>query len=289
MSKDLNSINNNVIEEVSRHISKDNEDISELNNNLVENISLLNNLYDKIYYDENYIFVENQNLKIALTNAITSNIYLYDNLNYLISNVNEINTTYDLNKFIALKDNCIINYHNLINNYNLKFNFIDDVDSLFQEYYYYLNETIKTNRDAAFREKQNQGFLMKLESLNKNISYLNEDLLPAIDKIREENRDLLAIIDDIYKKEEVFNNMKTELYSISIPEGYDKIYSSLQEYLNIYEAYLKAIKSSAIYEKTCSDLDKYSKEINKNYKNSSSKRKDVLDAYSNYLKYFEKN
>lgn len=283
ITKKLNTINEEVIKNFSNNIGG----TSLLNDSLIESVDLLKNISEEIDADENNIFSEDKELQSLLSNSIASNIYLYDNLNYLILNSKELNSNYDLNKFLALRDNCINDYSNLKKQYNLNLSFINKLDSYSGEYYNYLNELIKNNRDAAFKEKQVRKFLIKLESLNKEMNYLNEDLMPAIDKTREDNRDLSVILNDLSNKEEKVVTIKNELYLISIPEGYDEVYVILGEYFNLYEIYLASMKNAVIYENTCSNFESYSNEIIKKYENASLKRDDVLEVYSNYLNFFK--
>lgn len=280
ITKRLNTINEKVI----KNFSNKEENINLLNDSLVESVESLKILSEEIDKDKYNFFSENKELQLLLDNCIASNIYLYDNLNYLISNSKKVNSNYDLNKFLTLKENCINYYSELKKHYKLDLKFINKLNSYTNEYYNYLNIIIKNNRDKAFKEKQINKFIMKLQDLNNEIDYLNEDLMPEINKIRKEKGDLSVIINDLYKKEEKLVFAKTTLHSISIPEGYDDIYVTLKEYFKLYEIYLSLMKNAVIYEKSCSNFDKYSDEIMKKYKNASKKREDALEIYSRYLK-----
>ncbi|ASW42202.1 hypothetical protein [Clostridium isatidis] len=280
ITKKLNTINEKVIKNFSNHT----EDINLLNDSLVESVELLKNISEEIDVDKNNFFSQNKELQLLLNNSIAANIYLYDDLNYLLVNSKKVNSNYDLNKFLTLKENCINYYSILKKEYKLNLNFINKLNDYTDEYYNFLNKLIKNNRDTAFKEKQINKFLIKLENLNKEMDYLNEDLMPSINKIREEKDDLSIILDDLYKKEEKLVSIKNDLYSISIPEGYDELYVILNEYFNLYAAYLSSMKSAVIYEKSCSNFEDYSKEISKKYKNASLKREDTLEVYSKYLK-----
>lgn len=220
-------------------------------------------------------------LKENLTNALNSTINLYDNSLIILSNPENVKNNDDLNKFNTFKENCILDYSKLVDN-NIKISFSDDSLKFIDNFNNYMNTLIKINRDSEFKNSQQKDFIYTLESFNDDITYLNEDLTLAINKIREDKRDFQGIIDDIYNKEDTFNNLKNKLAFLSIPEGCMEIYESLNEYLNTYSAYLNTIKEAVIYEKTSSDVDDASEKITKNYKNSTSKRNDVLKAYSSY-------
>ena len=219
--------------------------------------------------------------KSNLTTALNSTISLYSSNLLILSNPETIKAIDDLEQFSTLKETCIINYLELQHN-KININFSDETLIYFNNFSNYMNTLIKINRDSAFKNTQTRNYINTLENYKNEISYLNEDLSIAINKVREDKRDLQVIIDDIYKKEETYNNLKENVMFISIPEGCIEIYEALNEYLNSYSAYLNSIKEAVIYEKTTKDTDKLSDVINKNYKNSTSKRDDVLETYNNY-------
>lgn len=220
-------------------------------------------------------------LKENLTNALNSTINLYDNSLIILSEPQNVKNNEDLNKFNTFKENCILDYSKLEAN-NIEINFSDESLKFIDNFSNYMNTLIKINRDSEFKNKQQRDFVYSLENFNDDIAYLNEDLTLAINKVREDKRDFQGIIDDIYIKEETYNNLKEKTAFLSIPEGCMEIYDSLNEYLNTYSAYLNTIKEAVIYEKTSSDTDNVSEEITKNYKNSTSKRNDALKAYTSY-------
>lgn len=233
------------------------------------------------------IDAEIASIKNDLNNALNSTITLYDNCIYILSNPKDVKSSTDLDNFNVLKENCLKDYSILAQN-KIDIDFSNNTLQFFNNTYNYLNTVIKVNRDSEFQNTQQREFFLQLDSFNSDFNSLNEDLMPAINKIREDKRDLQVIVEDLYSKEHSYETLKSKIVSMSIPDGCMDIYDALDEYLNMYYIYLKSIKEAVIYEKTCSDIDKFSKEINKNYKNSSSKRDDVINAYSNYKNILEK-
>ncbi len=219
--------------------------------------------------------------KSNLTTAVNSTISLFDYSLETLSYPENIKSVDDLNKFDFLREDCITNYSNLAPN-KIYVNFSKETLTFLNNFSSYMNTLIKINRDSQFINSQKRDFINILQGYKKDISYLNEDLSLAINKVREDKRDLKVIIDDLYKKEEIYNNFKDKITLISIPEGCMDIYESLNEYLNSYSAYLLSIKDAVIYEKTAKNLDSVSNEIDSKYKNSNSKREDALSAYSVY-------
>ncbi|MCF0148205.1 MAG: hypothetical protein HUJ77_07385 [Clostridium sp.] len=251
-------------------------------NILSKGIENLNNLLQSISNVEE-VSPNISTTKANLTAAVNSTISLFNYSLQTLSNPTNIKSVDDLNKFDTLRDDCITNYSNLALN-RIYVNFSKETITFLNNFSSYMNTLIKINRDSQFIDSQKRNFVNILQGYKSDISYLNEDLTIAINKIREDKRDLNVIIDDLYEKEEIYNKLKDNLTLISIPEGCMDIYESLNEYLNSYSAYLLSIKDAVIYEKTVKNLDDASKEIASKYKNSNSKREDALSAYSVYEK-----
>jgi uncharacterized protein YutE (UPF0331/DUF86 family) len=276
LTGELNDINSNLTNGV-KDLTIDTNKTKEI---LSKGIEDLNNLLTSVA-EVDSTSSDISSFKDNLTNALNSTINLYDSSLLILSNPENIKNNEELNKFNTFKETCILDYSKLEAN-NIKINFSDESISFFDNFSNYMNTLIKINRDSEFKNKQQKDFIYTLESFNDDIAYLNEDLTLAINKVRKDNRDLQGIIDDIYTKEETFNNLKEKTSFLSIPEGCMEIYESLNEYLNTYSAYLNSIKEAVIYEKTSTNIDESSEQINKNYKNSDSKRNDVLKAYTSY-------
>lgn len=281
LTGELNDINSNLTDGV-KDLTIDTNKTKEI---LSTGIEDLNNLIISVA-EVDSTSSDTSSFKDNLTNALNSTINLYDNSLIILSNPENIKNNEEINKFNTLKENCILDYSKLEAN-NIKINFSNESIKFFDNFSNYMNTLIKINRDSVFKNKQQKDFMYTLESFNNDIIYLNEDLTLAINKVREDKRDFQGIIDDIYKKEETFNNLKEKTAFLSIPEGCMEIYESLNEYLNTYSAYLNAIKEAVIYEKTSLNLDETSDQINKNYKNSDTKRNDALKSYTSYENKFK--
>lgn len=278
ISKELNTINNNVVKKIDNNF----DESDSLKSVFAESLLSLNSLLEIV----NEHYNENTEYKNLIITSIYSNIYFYDACVETLNNRSELNSSYELNKFSSLKDSCINNYKNLLDFFGFDFNFANNMEETFDSYYISLNILIKENRDKAFKEKQKKEFIKHLETLNKSLSSMNEDLMPAILRIREEKRNLSVILDDIKTKEETFYKIKSNIVSIAIPDGCIEYYTLFSEYLNIYEIYLSNIKASVIFEHSLDDYNKNSKNVDKHYKNSSSKRNDVIISYDSYMNLF---
>ena len=275
---DINSINNNLSSSI-----KDNTiDTEKASTLLKEGLSELSTLKDNLIIIDDSL-LKTPNIKKDLYDSLENTILLYNYLFNSLSSPKDIANNESIDNFNNLIENCNLSYEKASSYNNKKIKFSKETLSFFNNYSGYLNTLIKINRDLEFLSKQNREFIIKLEKLKTSMETLNEDFSLAINKVREDKRDLSVIIDDIYLKESLFQDFKEIVFALSIPDGYLNTSNYLLDYINYYEIYITLIKNAVIYEKTCSDLEKYSNEINKNYKNASSKREDVLASYEDFI------
>ena len=278
------------LKSISLNINKINEDLASLVKDytidtnktkkyLNESIQSLNTMSNSL----STLDIDSKNIpiKTKLTLSIDSTINLYDKCLSILSDPENIIDSSIVTSVSDLKNECSSTYSSLKEN-NIDISFNKDTDLFFENFIYYINTILKINGDLNFKNTQSREFIYKLQSLSKTLDVLNEDLFIAIDKIREDNRDLNVIIDDIYSKEKTYDDIKISIYSLSIPEGNSDIYDSLLEYSNAYKIYLNSIKESVILEKSLSSKDLTSKYIDKLYKDSKDKRQYSLDCYDTF-------
>lgn len=274
ISKELNNINlslSDSIDDLSINTSKSSSNLSEGLTSLRE-LSLRISEVDATY-------IKNSDIKDALSTSVDSTINLYDTSLNLLASPGSINSNDILTNFDDLKNQCISDYE-ILSAKGVNVRFSNSTLSFFNNYYGYLNTLVKINRDSQFKDSIEKEFVYKLESFKNDFTYLNEDLTPAINKIKEDNRDLEVIIDDIYKKEKLYEYLEETLSRISVPEGRMDTYEALKEYLNAYNPYLIAIKEAVILDKT---TDNKEEDINKKYKEASSKRENLLTTFEGFI------
>lgn len=281
---DINSINNSL----SSAIKDTTIDTSKASSLVKEGLSQLNILKDNLISIDDSL-IKNPSIKKDLNTSLENTILLYNYLFNSLSSPKDISNNESIDNLNNLIENCNLSYKKVSSYGSKKVKFSKETLTFFNNYSDYLNTLIKINRDLEFLSKQNREFIIKLENLKTSMETLNEDFSLAINKVREDKRDLSVIIDDIYIKETLFQNFKENVFSLSIPDGYSNVSNYLLDYINYYEIYINLMKNAVIYEKTCSDLEKYSKEINKNYTNAYSKRKDVLASYEDFIVTIKKN
>lgn len=274
ISKELNNINLSL----SDSIDDLSIDTSKSSSNLSEGLTSLRELSLRIS-EVNATYIKNSDIKDALSTSVDSTINLYDTSLNLLASPGSINSNDILTNFDDLKNQCISDYE-ILSAKGVNVRFSNSTLSFFNNYYGYLNTLVKINRDSQFKDSIEKEFVYKLESFKNDFTHLNEDLTPAINKIKEDNRDLEVIIDDIYKKEKLYEYLEETLSRISVPEGRMDTYETLKEYLNAYNPYLIAIKEAVILDKT---TDNKEEDINKKYKEASSKRENLLTTFEGFI------
>lgn len=274
ISKELNNINLSL----SDSLDDLSIDTSKASSNLSEGLTLLRELSLRIS-EVDATSINNSDIKDALSTSVDSTINLYDTSLNLLASPASITSNDILTNFDDLKNQCITNYESLsAKNINVRFS--NSTLSFFDNYYGYLNTLVKINRDSQFKDSIEKEFVYKLESFKNDFTYLNEDLTPAINKIKEDKRDLEVIIDDIYKKEKLYEDLEETLSRISVPEGRMDTYEALKEYLNAYNPYLIAIKEAVILDKTTGNKEE---NIDKKYKEASSKKENLLTTFEGFI------
>ncbi|WLF69739.1 hypothetical protein Q6375_01580 [Clostridium septicum] len=220
-------------------------------------------------------------IKSNLSDSLATTITLYDFCFHIISDSSNIKSGDEINEFNTYTENCLNSYNSLAEN-NIYIRFSEKSLLFFDNANNYVNTIIKINRDNDIKNIQKREFVLILDSFTSTIDKLCQDLTTAIQKVKEDKRDLKVILDDISEKDKLLEDLKNNVHSMSIPDGCMEFYNSLQEFLKIYDVYIKSMKEAVTFEKGCSDLNKYSKEIDRNYENAKSKFQDVLNSYDKY-------
>lgn len=244
---------------------------------LTSNIYMLKDLQSRLQE------VETSSPKYAITeqnlmNSLSSTINLYEFCVYIISNPSEIISGENLNNFLDSKTEYLTSYSNLYKN-NLEITLTNNTLLFWDNFYNYINSIIKVNRNSEIESSQHHNFIIELTSLLPTLDNLTEDLFPTIKKTKEDEADIQLILDSISIKEKNFSDVKRSIANIAIPDSSMEFYKALQDFLKIYDVYIDTVKDALLFEKNCSDKEKYSIEIEKKYNNAMSKYQDVIQAY----------
>lgn len=222
------------------------------------------------------------NLLKALDN--TYDLYTYC-LNYISTyedySLDELTANLD-----ALKNNCIASYSKLSDE-GISLNYSSSLQNFLYAFISHYSKLNQSKIESELKHSQNTEFITKLSAISNNFLGLLEDLKPAVDRVREENRSFDAIINDLNDKENSFNSLKKDLNSVSIPEGYLNYYNNLNDIFSLYSSYLNSMRTAIIYERSSSNYKKNKTVIDKNYDNAYKKYNNVLESTQQFLSLLE--
>lgn len=213
----------------------------------------------------------------------TENLYNYciDVLSYT-SNLSTAEITSEL---LVLKENCIKSYAEL-SPYGFSLVFPEDSETFLDNLIGYLNTLEKLNKEETIKTSQYNSYIQQLTKSTNAFSELLEDLEPAINLIRKDNRSLDVILTDIEEKETKFKTIKNEFNYSSIPEGCISYYNCLNNTFTLYSTYLSTLKTAVIYEKSSVSYNENKNNIDLNYDNAYSKYDDVKTSFESLLNSF---
>lgn len=225
----------------------------------------------------------NNLVKITLSSAINSTLDLYSYCSLCLTSTDKASINDITETLEDLKSECIKNY-NALSSYGFSLSYTSEMDNFLTSLIRYLSKLNKLTIDKEMTSTNIAAFKKTLNSSANDLSKILEDLQPAVLKIRDDNRSLDVLLDDLSTKEQRFNDIKTNFSYISIPEGYLSYYSSLTDTFNLYSKYLTAMRIAIIYEKSSASYDSNKAAIDKNYENAYAKYDDVVDSLNSVLK-----
>ena len=184
----------------------------------------------------------------------TYNLYTYC-LNYIStyedSSLDELAANLD-----ALKNNCIASYSKLSDE-GISLNYSSSLQNFLYAFISHYSKLNQSKIESELKHSQNTEFITKLSAISNNFLGLLEDLKPAVDRVREENRSFDAIIND------------------------------LNDIFSLYSSYLNSIRTAIIYERSSSGYEKNKNVIDKNYDTTYEKYNNVLDNIHEFLSLLE--
>lgn len=204
--------------------------------------------------------------KNSLFDIIDKNIKFYDNMIYFLKNIegenildNSSNITNAQNEFkkasIKAKE------------FNLSINTNFSNETLLSHFNSYSNELIKLYRDKNIHTSQTSTFKTSLDAIYTKLGPLNEDLFVIIDLVKKDGRTLESVLNSINEKIETYKELNLELHSLSVPEGYDKLFTSLKTILKKYDIYIHAMRDYVIHDINNSATKELRKKAEETYDN----------------------
>ena len=251
---------------------------------LNDNLKQLKELKEKV----SAVVIANNNTPNIIPKLIsciesTENLYSYciDVLSY----TSNLSTSEITSEILILKENCEKSYDDL-SPYGFYLTFPEESETFLDNLIGYLNTLEKLNKEESIKTTQYNSYIEKLTKCSNEFYEILDDLEPAINLIRKENRSLDVILNDIKEKENTLETIKKDFNYSSIPEGCISYYKCLNNTFTLYSTYLNSLKVAVIYEKSSPSYEENKETIDKNYDNAYSKYDDVKTSFESLLNSF---
>ncbi|WP_133016812.1 hypothetical protein [Clostridium cuniculi] len=251
---------------------------------LNDNLKQLKELKEKV----SAVVIANNNTPNIIPKLIsciesTENLYSYciDVLSY----TSNLSTSEITSEILILKESCEKSYDDL-SPYGFYLTFPEESETFLDNLIGYLNTLEKLNKEESIKTTQYNSYIEKLTKCSNEFYEILDDLEPAINLIRKENRSLDVILNDIKEKENTLETIKKDFNYSSIPEGCMSYYNSLNNTFTLYSTYLNSLKVAVIYEKSSPSYEENKETIDKNYDNAYSKYDDVKTSFESLLNSF---
>lgn len=269
---EINKINSNLKNCLNKGTLNNKSTVEILKSNLNELDKTKETLSSVVLLDDN-----SREIYPKLVSSIESTQNFYNYCIYVLDTTNSSDITNSVAKLNELEFDLIQSYNEL-KDLDVLIQFNDDAILFVNTFNNYLSNLESLNKINQIKTTKSAEFLNAYSSIVTRLSNLVEDVTPAILKIREDNRSLDIILDNISEKEDELAEISNSINKISIPEGYLSYYNNLNDYIKIYVNYLDTLELAVIYEKSSSSYKDNKKNIDKNYENASSKYEDVEQA-----------
>lgn len=258
---------------------RDSVDSKGLNLNEAENI-LSTEIINLSNIKDNLISLQlgnnKQEIKDKLLETLDHNINLYESCLSLIKKPDDNDI---LNKYQTCSDNysSLLKNYEALNTLGANINFPKESQGFIDLTLNYFNNIIKLSRDKDIKVGLKRNYISSLEECIAAFDDISENLEPAFKKIKEDNRDLNILLQDIKEKKAALNEIKNKSFCLSIPEEGTNCFHFLQDTITYYDLYITSLEQSIVLEQTC-NKENNCKNIEENYNNSFSKYQDFLTS-----------
>lgn len=225
------------------------------------------------------------NIIPKLISCIESTENLYNYCIDVLSYTSNLSISEITSEILILKENCQKSYDNL-SPYGFYLTLPEESETFLDNLISYLNNLEKLTKEESIKTTQYNSYIENLTKCSNDFYEILDDLEPAINLIRKENRSLDVILNDIKEKENTLETIKKEFNYSSIPEGCISYYNSLNNTFTLYSTYLTALKIAVIYEKSSPSYEENKEVITNNYDNAYSKYDDVKTSFESLLNSF---
>ena len=225
------------------------------------------------------------NIIPKLISCIESTENLYNYCIDVLSYTSNLSISEITSEILILKENCQKSYDDL-SPYGFYLTLPEESETFLDNLISYLNNLEKLTKEESIKTTQYNSYIENLTKCSNDFYEILDDLEPAINLIRKENRSLDVILNDIKEKENTLETIKKEFNYSSIPEGCISYYNSLNNTFTLYSTYLTALKIAVIYEKSSPSYEENKEVITNNYDNAYSKYDDVKTSFESLLNSF---
>lgn len=118
----------------------------------------------------------------------------------------------------------------------------EDSLKFFDKTYKYFDTLIQVNTLKDINKEKNSSYMLSSDKLITKFKEIDDDLKPALEDIKKNNRDLYILLEDIANKKAIFKDIKNDFYMLSVPEDATELHSSLLKSINTYESYINSIE-----------------------------------------------
>lgn len=250
---------------------------------LTTNISNLERIKSSLL---NYTDEDTEDVISKITSCIDSTELLYTYCINSLSSKNDVSLSEMVAEITRLTEDCLAK-NSMLYPYDLKIEFTEDAITFFNNLNSYLLTLDNIDKFQKIKDAQTNDFLKGFNLSLTEFESILQDLQPAINKIREDNRSLDVIIDDLKAKEASFLSINHSLKKLSVPENCSSLYNQLNDIFTLYSNYLTTMKLALVYEKSSTNYEDNKKNIDKYYSNAYSKYSEVKTALKSVNKSLE--
>lgn len=244
---------------------------------VIKNLNEIKEISNSFKVEE--IVVDTKN---KFTEVLNSNIKLCEQALDMYKNQSSASLDTKLKDYKGTLDSFIEGNKSLS---NFKISNIMSEDSLnfFDKTYKYFDTLIQVNTLKDITKEKNSSYMLSSDKLINKFKEIDDDLKPALEDIKKNNRDLYVLLEDISNKKSVFKDIKNDFYMLSVPEDATNLHSSLLKSINSYESYINSIEYVV-----GSDIDSKEnpKQINE-YDNSFVKYNEFINSLKISIKEFQ--
>ena len=243
-----------LIEDLGRSISEINltNDLENENITTENYIKSIENKLSKISIIENdlkslSVSPKRKDLLNTLSNGLNKNKELFDEILAILNNPNSSKISSDYENILKIKEECE-NYYSICRANLIPVYLYKENNTYLKDIFYYINELIKSNRDKKFIQNRKNDFIVAMKSILSKLSSMDEKLFETAKLIKNSNRDLKVLINDIDNKNKSLQELKNDLYSLPIPEKANDSFIALEKSLKAYGTYINYFRKGLVDE-----------------------------------------